>query len=109
MLAKAFGECQCASDCVRVGFLDPPPSGPLVIAPRECTFGLFPKISTPVEKTVEIPRDLRQCSAFSLISQRFLPGRSSRIASNRAFWTVESHQGPENRLPQGAKGRRSPF
>src|SRR5262245_42832340 len=52
MLAFAFGRCQCSVDCATVPSLHEsksPLQGP-------CTFGLSPKFSTPVEKTVEIHR-----------------------------------------------------
>ena len=61
MLANGFRECQCESECVRVGFLNPPRQDHSFEAHRKCAFGLFPEISTPVEKTVEIPQDLREC------------------------------------------------
>ena len=50
MLAFTFGRCQCRPVCVTVRSLHEsksPLQGP-------CTFGLSPKFSTPVEKTVEI-------------------------------------------------------
>jgi hypothetical protein len=50
MLAFTFGRCQCRALCVTVPSLHEsksPLQGP-------CSFGLSPKFSTPVEKTVEI-------------------------------------------------------
>jgi hypothetical protein len=50
MLASVFGRCQCRVVCAKV------PSLQRLKSPRQgaCTFGLSPKFSTPVEKTVEI-------------------------------------------------------
>jgi hypothetical protein len=69
MLANAFGRCQCGVVCVRVCILQDFSADPAEILrrPRQkrgYAFGLFPKFSTPVEKTVEIPIDL----LFSLAS-----------------------------------------
>ena len=73
MLANAFGECQ------RVWFVLQSALSfssqtrrrlPVQNVPsRVCTFGLSPKFSTPVEKTVEIPANRSNCSG----TRRFLP------------------------------------
>ena len=51
MLANGFGECQStgAQECATVGVL----LWPVPAAVDPCSFGLSPKFSTPVEKTVE--------------------------------------------------------
>ena len=77
--------------------------------PPACAFGLFPEISTPVEKTVEIPRDLASCSAFILISLDFSRRRSLKRPTNRPFRHSSACEGPQNRDGPWAKARRSPF
>jgi hypothetical protein len=79
MLANEFGRCQCGVVCVRVSILQDFSADPAEILrrPRQkrgYAFGLFPKFSTPVEKTVEIPIDL----LFSLASEQILSFLSGR-------------------------------
>jgi hypothetical protein len=50
MLANAFGECQLTAGCVTVGVLS---RSAVRSGIRSMLFGLPPKFSTPVEKTVE--------------------------------------------------------
>ena len=89
MLANAFGRCQseelmlrcqwrvvCAKVCVLQGlFADRGWNSSPTPAETGCAFGLFPKFSTPVEKTVEIRTDLSLSFGFWLILRDFYRGR----------------------------------
>src|SRR5829696_6920325 len=50
-VSDSFEEVSISSDCVTVGGFP----GTLLSAVIQCTFGLSPKFSTPVEKAVEKP------------------------------------------------------
>jgi hypothetical protein len=45
--------------------------GPPLTPPHTCSFGLSPEFSTPVEKTVEIPRETTRLHSFRADSVRF--------------------------------------
>jgi hypothetical protein len=61
MLANAFGRCQCTGVCATVCDLH----GGGMTPQAACAFGLSPKFSTPVEKTVEINGSARYSEAFA--------------------------------------------
>ena len=92
MLANAFGRCQsdqkmlrcqwrlvCAKVCVLQDlFADPGRNSSPTPAETGCAFGLFPKFSTPVEKTVEIRIDPPLSFGFRLILRGFYKGESEK-------------------------------
>src|SRR6476646_9825948 len=105
MLSKAFGGCQRRTDCVTVCFLVPPPSGPPSHPISACSFGLFPKISTPVEKTVEIPRVLLGISALGPVCEPLLFGHTSKSARIRALSPSCAFRGPGSFSDTGGRRR----
>src|SRR5216683_7728628 len=92
MLANAFGRCQsaqkmlrcqwrvvCAKVCVLQDlFADRGRSSLPTPAETGCAFGLSPKFSTPVEKTVEIPMDPSLSFDFWPILEDFTQGESEK-------------------------------
>jgi hypothetical protein len=83
-----FGECQSAQDCVRVCVLlrswrswEPQPP---------CAFGLSPKFSTPVEKTVENRRESFRQRCLGPDCRTFCLRRSSESRQSATFdgWLV---------------------
>jgi hypothetical protein len=66
-------------------------------------FGLFPKFSTPVEKTVEIPADQWHCSVSGWNFRGFRRGRNTIEAKNRPFPGLYLGEGLEKGLLGGAK------
>jgi hypothetical protein len=92
----------CAKVCVLQDFFaDPGRNSSPTPAETGCAFGLFPKFSTPVEKTVEIQID----PLFSLASG--LPwgvvnmGESEKYCENRPFRCCGTQKSPGN----GSVGR----
>jgi hypothetical protein len=59
-------------------FADPGRNSSPTPAETGCAFGLFPKFSTPVEKTVENRTDLSLSFGFWLILRNFTQGESEK-------------------------------
>src|SRR5262249_10219676 len=74
-----------------------------------CAFGLSPKFSTPVEKTVEQRRETSGHARVKPVSGGSRGGRTRRIATGWAFRTIAHSDLRQNPRPRGAKPRRSPL
>src|SRR6187399_2581386 len=77
--------------------------------PTACAFGLFPEISTPVEKTVENRRDLLDHSAICSIFAAFTRRPGLKNARNRDFSPTSAADAPENRSPLKANPAEARF
>src|ERR1700747_2385797 len=74
-----------------------------------CAFGLSPKFSTPVEKTVEKRRESSPDPRAGPVFRGSLAGRNCRIATGWAFRATALSEARQNRPLRQAKPRRSPL
>ena len=73
-----------------------------------CAFGLFPKFSTPVEKTVEIRIDPPLSFGFRLILRGFYKGESEKYCETGASHAVKRRRTLKMALLMEAKGLHGP-
>jgi hypothetical protein len=107
MLSNGFDQCQWNDGLCYSRRPSREPSGNT--RPTPCAFGLSPKFSTPVEKTVEKRRESSPDQQAGPIFRGSLAGRNCRIATGWAFRATALSEARRNRPLRQAKPHRSPL
>ena len=85
MLANRFVGCQSARRVCYSRQLRPHLSASIQSLQGPRIFGLFPKFSTAVEKTVEIQRDASVGDLITVFVRLYMGGQTSKPLPNKGF------------------------